>query len=129
MYYLVALALLAVVSVAEDVQENNEQKRMLSYGPLGFDGFSPYDNFYGLADDSSDDRAKRDDSARPGLLRFGKRSAEIPGLLRFGKRSSSMSKKEMPGVLRFGKRSDIPGLLRFGKRSAEIPGLLRFGRK
>lgn len=27
MYYLVALAILVVVSVAEDAQENNEQKR------------------------------------------------------------------------------------------------------
>jgi len=128
------LALIALVARAED---SGEQKRMLTYVPLGLDEFSPYENFYGLSD-SADDRPKRDDSARPGLLRFGKRDSEIPGLLRFGKRSQSfvrfgradmISKKEMPGVLRFGKRSDMPGVLRFGKRSIDTPGLLRFGRK
>jgi len=138
MHSLALLALLALVAVirAEDSAQV-EQKRMLTYVPLGLDEFSPYDNFYGLAD-NADDRPKRDDSARPGLLRFGKRDSEIPGLLRFGKRSQSfvrfgrsdsISKKEMPGVLRFGKRSDMPGVLRFGKRSIDTPGLLRFGRK
>jgi hypothetical protein len=125
---ILASSLLAFIVAAED-SANNEQKRMLSYVPLaGFDEFSPYDNFYGLLD-NADDRPKRDDSARPGLLRFGKRDAEIPGLLRFGKRSETMAKKEMPGVLRFGKRnSDMPGVLRFGKRS-DMPGVLRFGKR
>jgi len=144
---LVLCASIASIVCAEDPAAD-EQKRSLAYVPLGFDEFAPYENFYGLADD---DRMKRDDSARPGLLRFGKRSSEIPGLLRFGKRaqsfvrfgrSSLISKKEMPGVLRFGKRSsdmpgvlrfgkrsDMPGVLRFGKRDSDMPGVLRFGRK
>ncbi|KAI6191128.1 hypothetical protein M3Y97_00194400 [Aphelenchoides bicaudatus] len=131
MYYLVALAILAVVSLAEE----NTEKRM-AFAPFGLDEFSQYDNFYGPADN---DREKRDE-ARPGLLRFGKRDSEIPGLLRFGKRSqpfvrygrslAGVEKKEMPGVLRFGKRSTdgMPGVLRFGKRS-DIPGVLRFGKR
>lgn len=120
---IIASSLLAFVGAAD---ENNEQKRMLSY--VGFDDFAPYDNVYALSD-SADDRPKRDDSARPGLLRFGKRDSDIPGLLRFGKRSETMSKKEMPGVLRFGKRSDMPGVLRFGKRDMDMPGVLRFGKR